>query len=115
MLKGLNQIRLVSHSPPMINRVSIVLPIQNFQLRFFLVIINFNSFNNVNESVEDKLNRIKKEKEDYLMKFDRLKRLGYNIPYQFNMTSDLDTMKYEYEKLKKEKDIEKIVTWILSI
>ena len=27
------------------------------------------------ESVEEKLNRIKKEKEEYLMKFERLKRL----------------------------------------
>ena len=61
------------------------------------------------ESIEEKVLRIKKEKEELLMKFDRLKRLGYNIPYQFNMTSDLDSMKYEYEKLKKEKEIENSV------
>ena len=60
----------------------------------------------IEESIEDKLKRIQKEKEEYLMKFERLKRLGYNIPYQFNMTSDLETMKYEYDKLKKEKEIE---------
>ena len=57
-------------------------------------------------SVEEKLKNIQKEKEELLMKFERLKRLGYNIPYQFNMTSDLETMKYEYDKLKKEKEIE---------
>ena len=61
------------------------------------------------ETVEEKLQKIKKEKEDLLMKFERLKRLGYNIPHQFNMTSDLDTMKYEYDRLKKEKETENSV------
>ncbi len=49
---------------------------------------------------------IKKEKEELIYKFEKMRRLGMNIPKRFNMTSDLDEMKGEYERLKRDKEVE---------
>ena len=49
------------------------------------------------------------EKEEYLFKFERLKRLGINVHNTYNMTSDLEVMKFEYEKLKRDRDVENSV------
>ena len=49
---------------------------------------------------------IKKEKEELLYKFEKLRRLGIKLPKSFNMTSDLEEMKVEYLKLKKAKEVE---------
>ena len=49
---------------------------------------------------------IKKEKEDLIYKFEKMRRLGMNVPKRFNMSSDLDEMKIEYEKIKKDKEVE---------
>lgn len=45
------------------------------------------------------------EKQDLLYKFEKLKRKGYSVP-SFNMTSDLDDMRYEYEKRVHDKKVE---------
>lgn len=55
------------------------------------------------------LKEIMKEKEELLYKFERLKRLGVQIPVQFNMSSNLDEMKSEYDRLKRARDSENAV------
>jgi hypothetical protein len=47
-----------------------------------------------------------KEKEDLLLKFEKLKRLGISLPKSFNMTSDIYDMKREYDRLKKSRELE---------
>ena len=49
---------------------------------------------------------IKKEKEELIYKFEKMRRLGMNIPNRYNMTSDLDEMKIEYEKVKRDREVE---------
>lgn len=55
------------------------------------------------------LKEIMKEKEELLYKFERLKRLGVQTPVQFNMSSNLDEMKSEYDRLKRARDSENAV------
>ena len=52
------------------------------------------------------VSEIKMEKEDILYQFAKMRRLGINVSNKFNMTSDLDEMKVELTKLKKDREIE---------
>ncbi len=49
---------------------------------------------------------IKREKEELIYKFEKMRRLGMNIPKRFNMTSDLEEMKVEFEKVKRDREVE---------
>ena len=55
------------------------------------------------------LKEIMKEKEELLYKFERLQRLGVQIPNHYNMSSNLDEMKSEYDRLKRARDSENAV------
>ena len=72
--------------------------------------VNQSSFNNNYTPSRTYITRtfeqIKKEKEDLIFKFEKLRRLGINLPKFFNMSSDLDEMNLEYERLKKERELE---------
>ena len=46
------------------------------------------------------------EKAKLLNKFDKLRRMGINIPYDFNFSSDLSTMQHEYNKIKDQREME---------
>ena len=46
------------------------------------------------------------EKAKLLNKFDKLRRMGINIPYDFNFSSDLSTMQHEYDKIKGQREME---------
>lgn len=46
------------------------------------------------------------EKRDLLYQMDRLESKGYKLPFKFNMDSDIDEMKSEYNKLIREKEID---------
>ena len=46
------------------------------------------------------------EKAKLLNKFDKLRRMGINIPYDFNFSSDLSTMEHEYNKIKSQREME---------
>lgn len=52
------------------------------------------------------VSEIKIEKEDILYQFAKMRRLGMNVSNKFNMTSDLEEMKVELTKLKKDREIE---------
>lgn len=46
------------------------------------------------------------EKRDLLYQMDRLESKGYRLPFKFNMDSDLDEMRNEYNKIVREKEID---------
>lgn len=45
-------------------------------------------------------------KKEILYQFDRLKSKGINVPYNFDMSSDLEEMRTAYERIKREKDVD---------
>ena len=46
------------------------------------------------------------EKAKLLNKFDKLRRMGVNIPYEFNFSSDLSNMQREFNKIKDQREME---------
>ena len=46
------------------------------------------------------------EKRDLLYQMDRLESKGYRLPFKFNMDSDLDEMRNEYNKIIREKEVD---------
>ena len=46
------------------------------------------------------------EKAKLLNKFDKLRRMGINIPYDFNFSSDLSSMEHEYTKIVNQREME---------
>ena len=53
-------------------------------------------------SEEDIIN----EKKELLYQFDRLEKRGIKVPKRYSLNSDLEEMKLDYEKLKKEKEVD---------
>lgn len=49
---------------------------------------------------------ILKLKREILYQFERLERKGFQIPKRFNMTSDIDEMRQELERIKNDKDVD---------
>ena len=47
-----------------------------------------------------------REKQELLYQFDRLEKKGIKLPRKFNMSSNLEDMKAEYARLKKDKDVD---------
>ncbi len=53
---------------------------------------------------------IQREKQDLLFKLDRLeKSMGVKLSRRFTMASNIEDIKYEYQKLKKNRDVEKSI------
>eukprot|EP00960_Hanusia_phi_P077161 768657-Hanusia_phi.AAC.13 len=46
------------------------------------------------------------EKREILYQFDRMKSKGHNVPFDFNMTSDLNEMRLAFDRIKHERDID---------
>lgn len=53
----------------------------------------------------------KKEKAEMLYQFDRLEKKGFKLPRKFTMESSLDEMKNEFERLKKDKEVDNSVSF----
>ena len=51
------------------------------------------------------------EKKKLLYEFERLKKRGIPISKQFSLASNLDEMKYEFEKVKKQREVENAVAF----
>lgn len=49
---------------------------------------------------------IKNEKQELLYQFNRMEAKGQKVPRKFNMDSDLDDMKNEFERLKRDKEVD---------
>jgi len=58
-----------------------------------------------NDLVKKKRDEIS-EKREILYQLNRLKSKGHSIPYDFNMSSDLNEMKHQYDKIIRDKDID---------
>lgn len=52
---------------------------------------------------------IQKEKQQILFELDRLQKQGYPPSKRYNMASHIEDMKYERDKLKKQRDVEKSI------
>jgi hypothetical protein len=50
-------------------------------------------------------------KREILYQFDRLEKKGYRLPRKFTMASSLDEMKQEFERIKRDKDIDASVNF----
>ena len=64
------------------------------------------SHQNVGEAPRKSFEEIRQEKEELLYKFEKLRRLGIPMSKRFNMSSDLDEMKTEFNRLKRDRDVE---------
>ena len=64
-----------------------------------------------NSVVKSKSNRdiSMKEKKEIIYQLERLEQRGYKIPFKFNLNSDLEEMRLEYNKLIKEKELDNSV------
>lgn len=51
----------------------------------------------------------RREKEELLFKFEKLRRLNVQTPKRFNLTSDLNEMRFEYERIMKQREVESSV------
>ena len=64
------------------------------------------------------LEDIQKDKREYLLKFDRIRTKGVNMEKHFNMNSDINDMKNEYERITYSKKVENSVKmqrqWLLA-
>lgn len=56
-------------------------------------------------SEEDILNA----KRELLYQFDRIEKKGYKLPRKFTMASNLDEMKVEYERLKRDREVDNAI------
>ena len=53
----------------------------------------------------------KKEKMELLYQFDRMEKKGFKMPRKFSMDSSLDEMKHEFERLKKDREVDASVSF----
>ena len=53
----------------------------------------------------------KKEKMELLYQFDRMEKKGFKMPRKFTMDSSLDEMKNEFERLKKDREVDASVSF----
>ena len=49
------------------------------------------------------------EKQDLLYKLDKLERQGYRISRKYTLASNLDDIRYEFNKVKRQRDVEKSI------
>ena len=75
-----------------------------------------NNNENVNYSYtakepEPSLEDIIEEKKKLLYEFERFKKRGYHFSKQFSLASSLDEMKYELDKVKKQREIENSIAF----
>jgi hypothetical protein len=78
--------------------------------------INQGGFNNQHQQQEMNHNyrdprAEKKEKMELLYQFDRMEKKGFKMPRKFTMDSSVDEMKHEYERLKKDREVDASVSF----
>ena len=52
------------------------------------------------------VSNILREKKEIIYQLDRLEQRGFKVPFKFNLNSDIEEMRLEYNKLLKEKEID---------
>ncbi len=63
----------------------------------------------IDEPPQKTYEEIQKEKQQILFELDRLQKQGYPPSKRYNMASTIEDMKYERDKLKKQRDVEKSI------
>ena len=66
----------------------------------------YDKYENFQQDKKKSLMNELNEKRDLLYQMDRLESKGYKLPFKFNMDSDIDEMRSEYNKMIREKDID---------
>ena len=61
------------------------------------------------EEIPKTYEEILAEKQDLLYKLDRLEKQGYRISRKYTLASNLDDIRYEYNKVKRQRDVEKSI------
>ena len=64
---------------------------------------------------EKSYEEIQQEKQDLLFKIDRLEKAGYKSSRKYTMASNLDDLKFEYKKIKRQRDVEKSIRFSRKI
>ena len=64
---------------------------------------------------EKSYEEIQQEKQDILFKLDRLDKAGYKCSRKYTMASNLEDLKFEYKKLKRQRDVEKSIKFSRKI
>ena len=64
---------------------------------------------------EKSYEEIQQEKQELLFKLDRLDKAGYRCSRKYSMASNLEDLKFEYKKLKRQRDIEKSIKFSRKI
>ena len=64
---------------------------------------------------EKTMEEILEEKQELLYRLERLEKNGFKPTKRFNMNSNLDEIKYEYERLKKQRDVDKSIKFSRKI
>ena len=49
------------------------------------------------------------EKQEYLFKLDRLEKQGYRVSRKYTLASNLEDIRYEYDRIKRQRDVEKSI------
>lgn len=62
-------------------------------------------------SYQKSSHEIKNEKQELLYQFERMEKKGQKVPRKFSMDSDLDDMKCEFERLKRDKEVDVSVSF----
>jgi hypothetical protein len=57
---------------------------------------------------------IQKEKQQYLFELERLQKQGYAPSKRYSMASSFEELKFERDRLKKQRDVEKSIMWRMS-
>jgi|LakMenEpi03Aug12_release.lakeMendotaPanAssembly.Ray.scaffolds.fasta_scaffold00446_2 hypothetical protein len=65
-----------------------------------------NKYDNIKREKKQTMMNELNEKREILYQMDRLESKGYRLPFKFNMESDINEMRSEYNKLIREKDID---------
>ena len=63
------------------------------------------------EEPKPSLDDIIDEKKKLLYEFERLKKRGYHFSKEYTLASNIDEMKYEFEKIKKQREVENSVAF----
>lgn len=67
--------------------------------------------NNNSYAYQKSSHEIKSEKQELLYQFNRMESKGQKVPRKFSMDSDLDDMKHEFERLKRDKEVDVSVSF----
>lgn len=88
--------------------ISNELPNDNTSVSHFPHIIRENDQNNIRPNNVN-LEELRKEKESLLFKFEKWRRMGINTSKKYNFSSNVEEMRFEYKRIKSQRELESSV------